>query len=141
MYSTPALLKRFSNVRTSACFGNSTRFQFEKVLNDFWDRYRQSEIAVTMNHCPQILKFRSLPLEKKLFKDCVRYFLSNFYFSPNDSLSKNMKNVFYFIEKAFSVLEIFKFLYFRLLLFFSLSSIAVEIDPRKILKFMTSSTV
>ena len=141
MYSTSALLNLFSNVRTSGCFGNSTRFQFEKVLNDFWDRYRQPEIAVTMNRYPQILKFRSLPLEKKSFKDCVRYFLSNFYFSPNDSPSKNMKNVFYFIEKAFSVLEIFKFLYFRLPLFFSLSSIAVEIDPRKILKFMTSSTV
>ena len=28
---------------------------------------------------------------------CVRYFLSNFYFSPNDSPSKTMKNVFYFI--------------------------------------------
>ena len=28
---------------------------------------------------------------------CVHYFLSNFYFSPNDSPSKTMKNVFYFI--------------------------------------------
>ena len=31
------------------------------------------------------------------FKACVRYFLPNFYFSPNDSPSKTMKNVFYFI--------------------------------------------
>ena len=31
-------------------------------------------------------------------KTCVRYqILSNFYFSPNDSRSKTMKNVFYFI--------------------------------------------
>ena len=30
-------------------------------------------------------------------KACIRYFLSNFYFSPNDSPSKTMKNVFYFI--------------------------------------------
>ena len=30
-------------------------------------------------------------------KACARYFLSNFYFSPNDSPSKTMKNVFYFI--------------------------------------------
>ena len=30
-------------------------------------------------------------------KACVRYFLSNFYFLSNDSLSKTMKNVFYFI--------------------------------------------
>ena len=32
-----------------------------------------------------------------LFKACVRYFLSNFYFSPNNSPSKTMKNIFYFI--------------------------------------------
>ena len=31
------------------------------------------------------------------FKACVRYFLSSFYFSPNESPSKTMKNVFYFI--------------------------------------------
>ena len=31
------------------------------------------------------------------FKACVHYFLSNFYFSPNDILSKTMKNVFYLI--------------------------------------------
>ena len=33
----------------------------------------------------------------RFFKVCVRYFLSNFYFSPNDSPSKTMKNAFYFI--------------------------------------------
>ena len=65
-------------------------------------------------------------------------FLSNFYFSLNDSPSKTMKNVFYFIEKALFVLEIFKFLYFCLPLFFSISAIALEVDPRKILKFMMS---
>ena len=32
-----------------------------------------------------------------VFKACVHYLLSNFYFSPNDSLLKTMKNVFYFI--------------------------------------------
>ena len=32
-----------------------------------------------------------------LIKACVRYFLSNFYFSPNDSPSKTMKNIFHFI--------------------------------------------
>ena len=30
-------------------------------------------------------------------KACVCYFLSNLYFQPNDSPSKTMKNVFYFI--------------------------------------------
>ena len=32
-----------------------------------------------------------------LFKAYVCYFLSNFYFSPNDSPSKTMKSFFYFI--------------------------------------------
>ena len=34
---------------------------------------------------------------KILVKACVHYFLSSFYFSPNDSPSKTMKNVFFFI--------------------------------------------
>ena len=33
-------------------------------------------------------------------KACVRYFLSNFYFLPNDNPSKTMKNFFYYIWKA-----------------------------------------
>ena len=33
----------------------------------------------------------------QVFKVCVHYFLTNFYFSPNDSPSKTKKNVFYFI--------------------------------------------
>ena len=45
-------------------------------------------------------------------KACVRYFYKNFIFLPNDSPSKSMKNVFYFIQKALFVLEIFKFLPF-----------------------------
>ena len=36
-------------------------------------------------------------LKKSLIKACVHYFLSNLYFSLNDSPSKTMKNVFYFI--------------------------------------------
>ena len=63
-------------------------------------------------------------LKKKFFfqfngfvKACVRYFLSSFYFSPNYSPSKTMKNVFY---KAAFVLEIFKYLHLHLGLFFSL---------------------
>ena len=31
------------------------------------------------------------------FKACVCYFLTNFYFWPNDSPSETMKDVFYFI--------------------------------------------
>ena len=51
-----------------------------------------------------------------------------------------MKNVFCFTEKALFILKKLKFLYFHLPLFFSLSAIASEVDPRKTLKFMMSST-
>ena len=40
-------------------------------------------------------------------KFCVRYFYQIFIFSPNDSPSKTIKNVFYFIEKALFIFEIF----------------------------------
>ena len=33
-----------------------------------------------------------------------------YFFSSNDSPSKNLKNAFYFIQKVLFVLEIFKFL-------------------------------
>ena len=75
------------------------------------------------------------------FKACLRYFLSDFYFSPNDSTLKTMKNASYFIKNVLFVLELFKFLYFRLPLFFSLSAIVLEVDPIKILDIMMSSTV
>ena len=63
-------------------------------------------------------------------KTCVCYFITNFYFSPSDSLSKTMKEVFYFIRKAFFILAIFKFLYFHLPLILTLSAIVLELDPR-----------
>ena len=47
------------------------------------------------------------------------YFLANFYFSPKDSPSKAMKNVFYFIKKALCSEDI----YFPF--FFYLSAIAL----------------
>ena len=58
----------------------------------------------------------------------VRYFYQIFIFSPNDSPSNTIKNAFYFIKKALFVLEIIKFVYFHLYLFFSLSAIALEDD-------------
>ena len=68
---------------------------------------------------PQIAHFEILLfLAEVIFKACVCYFLSNFHFSQNVSPSKTMKNVFSFIWKAFFVIEIFKFSYFHLPLFF-----------------------
>ena len=62
----------------------------------------------------------------ELFKPCVHYFLSNFYFLPNDSPSKTMNTIY---------------MYFLLPLFFSLSAITLQVDSREILKFVMSSIV
>ena len=62
--------------------------------------------------CKDLCNFFSETCKLNIFKACVRYFLSIFYFSLSDRPSKTMKNVFYFILKALFVLEIFKFLYF-----------------------------
>ena len=42
---------------------------------------------------------------------CQLFFYQFFIFSPNDSPSKTMKSIFYFIEKALFVFKIFKFLW------------------------------
>ena len=48
------------------------------------------------------LSFYVTYLQACNFKAFVRYLLSNFYFSPNDSPSKTMKNVFLFhIKRSF----------------------------------------
>ena len=73
--------------------------------------------SFSVKKVPFIFKI-SLPIYLHVIKTYVRYFLSNFYFSLNDSSSKTVKNVFYFIQKALFVLEIFKFLYFFLPVFF-----------------------
>ena len=73
--------------------------------------------VLLINPCANVFVFGD-------FKACVNYFLRNFYSSPNDSLSKTMKDVFYLIQKALFVLRILKFLYFHLPLSFSLSAIA-----------------
>ena len=90
-------------------------------------------------HCRVPSVGRTIIFRLLFFKASVRYFLYFFYFSSNDSPSKTIKDVFQFIQKALFVLEIFKFLYFRLPLFFSLSAIALEVDSGKMAKFMTSS--
>ena len=91
-----------------------------QFFNDFTNHRKKTNRAVL---------FSSRPFPN-ILKACVRYFLSNFYLSPNDSPSKFMKNAFYFIYKALFLLEIFSFLHFCLPIFFSLSAIALQVDQR-----------
>ena len=67
--------------KSKSCVHNSLSLKVSSTTNHFWSlcsckKKRKTDVT---------------------FKACVRYFLSNFYFSPNDSPSKTMKNVFYFI--------------------------------------------
>ena len=57
-----------------------------------------------------------------------------FIFLPNDSSSKTIKNVYYCIEKALFILEMFKFLYF----FPSFPQFPDSKGQKKLKKFMTS---
>ena len=51
--------------------------------------------SIRLIYCPLLQNVA--PLKVTIIKACVRYFLSNLYFSLNDSPSKTMKNVFYII--------------------------------------------
>ena len=74
----------------------------------------------------QGLSFQSFP-KKGAFKLVCAIFIKFLLFQQMTVLQK-LKDAFYFIEKALFILEIFKFLYFPLPLFFSLSAIALEDD-------------
>ena len=111
-----------------------------KMFKSYIYIHRHLLLLLYANHNKIILKFKNwINNNKKQITEVLYFlslklvsaiFLSKFYISLNDSPSKNMKNVFYFMAIAFFVLEIFKFLYFHLPLFFSLSVIALEVDPR-----------
>ena len=55
------------------------------------------------------------------FKDCVHYFSSNFYFLPDDSLSKTMKNVLFHLKSYFRSQDIQIFVFSAFPLFFLVS--------------------
>ena len=65
-----------------------------------FDNYSHSSFTLSseIGHVQKIQK-RACTAQKINFsiKACVRYFLRNVYSSPNDSPSKTMKDVFYFI--------------------------------------------
>ena len=73
-------------------------------------------------------------------KACVRYFYQYFNISPNDSPSKTEKYFLFHQKSSFSSRDIQICVYSSSPLF-SLSAIALEVDSREILKFMTSSAV
>ena len=76
--------------------------------------------SIRLIYCP--LPQTVAPLKVTIIKACVRYFLSNLYFSLNDSPSKTMKNVFYINLKSsfrFRDIQMFVFPSFPLFLLVS----------------------
>ena len=95
----------------------------------------QKETPAQMFSCEHCTNFKNTYSEEQLRraasivinKVCVRYFWSNFYFQPNDSPSKIKKKCFLFhLESSFRSWDIQAFV-FPSSLFFSLSSIALEV--------------
>ena len=83
-------------------------FVYSLVLQTMWEAL-----------CKGISRFKFINNFKQIFISCANknnlklvsaIFYQIFIFSSNDSPSKTMKNVFYFIEKALFVLKIFKLL-------------------------------
>ena len=70
----------------------------------FYNNHISRNCSVTRNCPAPRQEFFGLDyfevLSLNTFKACVLYFLSNFYFSPNDSSLKTMKNVFLFHLKS-----------------------------------------
>ena len=60
----------------------------------FWEALRPVLVTKELNLA---VDEENLFDDKKMLEALVRYFLSNFYFSSDDSPSKTMKNVSYFI--------------------------------------------
>ena len=54
-------------------------------------------IFILLKNKIELISDQSTHRNNTLFKACVRYFLWNFYFLPNDSPLKTTKNVFYFV--------------------------------------------
>ena len=89
---------------TALFFANNNINQLKNnniSLDNIVDWLKANKLTLNMDKS-KLLYFDLSPACKRnvfdvYIKACVRYFISNFSSSPNDSSSKTMKNVFYFI--------------------------------------------
>ena len=84
-------------------------FKIDVKYNSDWVLYQISNLAALIKS-PLIDVPKYLATVKCNLKLVSTIFIKFLFFSPNDSPSKTMKNVFYFILKTLFVLKIFKFL-------------------------------
>ena len=88
--------KEVTSSHLPALLGNFGKSKYDDYWKIVSEDLTEKEIRLT-----EFLSFQRGHHSKSealaYFKACVCYFLSNFNFPPNDSPSKTMKNVFYFI--------------------------------------------
>ena len=93
-----AVILRF--IYFPGCYHELWQNKFLQIIifhNNFFSHVK-NPACLTENQSMQLSSKHSLHTSSRwMLKACFRYFLSNFYFSPNDSPAKTMKNVFYFI--------------------------------------------
>ena len=93
----------------------SREFSKRNFLDEFFvEHLRTTAPKSNRSFKPYLQTSTELPI-----KACARYFSSNFYFSPNDSPSKTMKNIFLFhLKSSFHSRDIQIFVYSSSPLFF-----------------------
>ena len=85
----------FSNVSKSYIYEISVVYNLETIFR------RQKPSRQNLWTFKSVVLFATvLEVRKSDFKACVRYFVTNVYLSPNDSPSKTMKDIFYFIYSS-----------------------------------------
>ena len=75
-------------------------FSRELGKRNFLDEFFVEHLRTTAPNPNRLFKPYHQTSTELPIKACARYFSSNFYFSPNDSPSKTMENVFLFHRKS-----------------------------------------
>ena len=81
-------------------FKSERYFPFSFIKNRSLDDIECASVIIIQVRVPAIIQVNDSGVFTG-FKAFVWYFLSNFYFSPNDSPLKTMRTVFYFIFNPF----------------------------------------
>ena len=108
--------------------GNRWLFSQKRSIVDIWQGSKYAvaywSYSATIKHCNHVI------WTAVFVKAVSTIFLRNFWFSPNDSPSKNMRCFLYHLKSSFRSRDIQIFFISSFPAFFSLSAIAWELDSR-----------
>ena len=104
-------MQKFKMMASPDAFFIFSKFWFSELLGQKGQNMAQNDKKVCLP-----LYFRNCTTyDCRFWYTCAKWwYLQHFFiiFSPNDSLLKTIKNVFYFIKKSLFVLKILKFFWF-----------------------------